>query len=231
MPETYFTVNLNIGRNSIRHITDPAFRASEARKAVKFFLAPSDGTVAISDSMIPDVLVTDSMSERYLEIEPPEFCVAPDFQPIIDDIERAYVLGLHFSALSAACVMIERLINAVRIGLHRFHPDTFPDLKEKGPIDNWKKNIDALVAWEYLQEDSFTGDLRSLWYTRSKYLHAGPLDELKADAARSVCIAYALLKKFLGFPDELFEITSGIACKNLSHPIVQVFYIPHLTKK
>lgn len=231
MPETFFTVNLNIGRNSIRHIADPEFRASEARKEVKLFLAPSDGAVAISDSMIPDVLVTDTMIERYLEIEPPEFCVAPDFQPIIDDIEHAYVLGLYFSAVSAACVMVERLINALRIGLHPFHRGTFPDIEGKGPIDNWKKNIDALVAWEYLPEDSFTADVRSLWFTRSKYLHAGPLDDLKNDAARSVRIAYALLKKFLGFPDELFEFTSGIACKDFSHPLVQVFYAPHMTTK
>lgn len=232
MPEYYFTVNLNLGRNSVRMIEDPVRRKAEARRHVKLFHAPPDGEGLISDGMVPDEFVSDSMIERYLEIWPPDFCIAPDFQKIVDEMERAYVLGLYFSAVSSACVMIERLVNLLRIELHRFHPDTQADLTGKGPTTNWKENIDALVEWGYLSDqDTITGDIRKLYFVRSKYLHAGPLDTIESDALEAIRAGYEMLKRFLGFPDHLFEITNQITWKDPTHPVFQAFYAPMIVVK
>lgn len=224
---SYYNIRINFTRNSVRHIADVALKRARARSDVKFFLAPADSTQAITAEMIADELVTDSMIDRYLGIEPPQTLVMPEFDTIVNEIERAYVFGLYFSALSAACVSIERTLNLLRIQLHPFHPGTATDLEGKGPIDNWKKNIDALVEWGYLQEDDSTGLLRAQYFIRSKYLHSGPLDELPADTLTSINVAYDLLKKTLAFPDSLFMFSNGgIRCKDPSHPLFIAFYKP-----
>jgi len=228
MPQFYWKVQLNLTRNSTRHMPEPV-RSIAARSHVKLFHAPRDGDDLISESMIPDVLVTDAMVQRYLEIEPPGFCVPPEFQTIIDEIERAYVFGHYFSALSAACVMIERLLNMLRIGLHPFHPGTAQSVLGKGPTPNWKENIDALVEWKYLDDaDTFTQQLRAHYFTRSKYLHSGPLTDLTTDTLTSIRLGYELLRRFLGFPPPLFKLGTGLECTDWSHPLAQAFYKQHI---
>lgn len=181
----------------------------------------------ITEASIADELVTDSMIDRYLIIEPPQTLVMPEFDTIVNEIERAYVFGLYFSALSAACVSIERTLNLLRINLHPFHPGTAKEIKGQGPIVNWKQNIDALVQWGYLQGDDSTGLLRKQYFIRSKYLHSGPLDELPADTLTSINVAYDLLKKTLAFPESLFTFSNGgIRCKDPSHPLFLAFYKP-----
>jgi hypothetical protein len=177
--------------------------------------------------MIPDYLVSESMIDRYLEITPPIMAIIPEFQEIIKEIERAYVRGDLFSALSAACVSMERVLNLARIKLHRYHPK-IKSLWGKGPIDNWGKNIDALKAWGYL-EQSFSDELQAIFKeVRCKYLHSDPVAELRRDALRSVNAAYRLLTIFLGFPDDLFRLTECIESTNTSDPRFVELYLPEL---
>lgn len=229
---SFYACRINFTRNAVRHITDEHDRREQAKKHVRFFHVTRDAHDGIiSEDVIPDEIVPDAMVDRYLSIEPPQMNVIPEFDPIIDEIERTYVLGLMFSATSAALVTTERLLNLLRIELHQFHPNTQQELQGQGPITNWKKNIDALVEWGYLKGEDFTERLRKLYRTRCKYLHAGPLAELDADAFTSVTMAYEFLNKFLGFPPELFNITNGIECKDPSHPLFITFYKPAIVTK
>ena len=84
-------------------------------------LVPDNNSDPISDSMVPDYFVTDDMVERFLEISPPTASIIPEFQEIINEIERSYVTGQFFSATSSANVAIERLLNFARIELHKYH--------------------------------------------------------------------------------------------------------------
>ena len=90
---------------------DETLRRSEARKHVRLFLAPKDANQPITDSMVPDYLVTESMLDRFLAINPPILRILSVFDPIIEEIEHTYVLGLFFAALSASVVTIERALN------------------------------------------------------------------------------------------------------------------------
>jgi len=77
----------------------PAFRKAAAMQEVKMFVVPKLIRQEISDTNIPDVLVSEEMAERYLEITPPVFSLIPDFQLVINEIEQSYVIGNDFSAL------------------------------------------------------------------------------------------------------------------------------------
>jgi hypothetical protein len=89
---------LNCTRNAILAMT-PAFRKAAAMQEVKMFVVPKLIRQEISDTNIPDVLVSEEMAERYLEITPPVFSLIPDFQLVINEIEQSYVIGNDFSAL------------------------------------------------------------------------------------------------------------------------------------
>jgi hypothetical protein len=135
------TVHLNTTRSGLESLP-PDARKLEARRDVKMLLLPPDAQIPISDSMVPDFRVTDSMIERFLEFRPPIAAVIPEFQLIINEIERAYVLGNLFSALSASSASIERLLNLARIQLHKYHP-IIKHLWRTGPSNDWDENIDA----------------------------------------------------------------------------------------
>jgi hypothetical protein len=193
------------------------------------FLVPRDSQLPILDNMIPDFLVTDSMIERFLEISPPIATVIPEFQQIIDEIDQAFVRGNLFSALSASCASIERVLNLARIQLHKYH-GVIKDLWGKRPSNAWDENVDALNRWGYLPDD-FAKELKWIFKNiRCKYLHSGEILDLPADTLSSVRAAYRILTIFLGFPEDLFCFSTGcIECLNPSDPRFKEFYLLRLT--
>jgi hypothetical protein len=88
------TALLNMYVNTLRNacrVGDETGRRAEARRTVKLFLA-SNAAMPTSDSMVPDYLVNGAMIDRFFAIEPPQFRGATQFDSIIEEIERAYVL-------------------------------------------------------------------------------------------------------------------------------------------
>jgi hypothetical protein len=194
------------------------------------FLVPGDSTQGVSDAMIPDYLVSESMVDRYLAVRPPIAAIMPEFQQVIDEIERSYVRGDLFSALSAACVSTERLLNLARIQLHRHHA-VIKELWGKGPSNDWDENIDALQRWGYL-DLGFSNELKWTFKNiRCRYLHSSAITDLPGDALRGITAAYRLLTIFLGFPDDLFRFTSGIECIKPADPRFIEFYASRIASE
>ena len=187
----------------------------------------------IFDTDISDKLVSEEMAERYLEITPPVFSLIPDFQVVINEIEQSYVIGNDFSALSASCVVIERLLNKARIDLHKHHKDkVIKELWDKGSTNEWYPNIDALKEWGYL-DDAFASELSDVYReVRCRYLHCGEIQNLRNDARRTVAAAYRLMTIFIGFPEDLFSWVGGSpVCKNENDPKFLEFYKPYMEDK
>jgi hypothetical protein len=223
---TFFTVHLNTTRTGLDSLT-PERRIDEVRRSVKMFILPRQPEGMMLDSMVPDHLVTQAMVERFLALTPPIASVIPEYQDIINEIEYTYVVGMFFSTVSASCVSTERLLNQARIELHRYHPK-IKELWGKGPSNAWAENIEALQTWGYI-DDEFGQELKALYTeVRCRYLHSGPINDLRADALRSARAAYRLLGIFLGFPEDLFRFTSRIECLNNQDPRFVAFYKPHL---
>jgi hypothetical protein len=217
-------VYLNTTRNGLR-IPDADQRRAQTVKVVKLFLAKNAST-GVSDSMVPDYLVDDLMIERFLAIEPPIRRSTVEFDSIIEEIERSYVLGLFFSALSASVVTIERMLNTARRALHPLSSPKIAKLWSKRSTKEWGPNIHALSTWRYISEDLAT-ELTSLYEVRCRYLHTGDISTLANDSLRSVNAAYRLLNELIGFPSRLFrDGTSGLECIAPFDPVVRIFYVP-----
>lgn len=231
------TMGYKVFLNCIRNDTlamPPVVRKTAAMKEVKMFVvskALRQGIFDI-DKNIPDALVSEEMAERFLEITPPVFSlIIPDYQSIADEIEQSYVIGNDFSALSASCVVIERLLNQARIALHRHHKKN-KKLWGKDSKNEWYPNIDALKEWSYLDE-AFASELSDIYKEiRCRYLHSGEIRNMRQDALRAVTAAYKLMKIFIGFPENLFSWINGSpACKNEADPRFLEFYKPYLQDK
>lgn len=223
---------LNLTRNPIL-VMPPVFRKAAAIKEVKMLVVPKALRQGIFDSDISDKLVSEEMAERYLEITPPLFSLIPDYHSIINEIEQSYVIGNDFSALSASCVVIERLLNQARITLHKHHKDkVVKKLWKKDSINEWYPNISALKEWGYL-DDAFASELSDIYRdVRCRYLHCGEILCLRHDALRTITAAYKLMIIFIGFPEDLFSWTGGSpACKNEADPRFLEFYKPYLQDK
>jgi hypothetical protein len=202
-------VYLNATRNACR-LGDEALRRSEARGAVEFLL-------------VSDAAITDSMIDRFLEIEPPVLRCTTKFDVIIEEVERAYVLGLFFAAVSSAVVSTERILNTARIELHKFVPEKVKELWNKSATNDWQPNIDALAKWKYISED-LAKELTEVYEVRCRYLHSGEISNLPADALRAIKAAYGLINELIGFPPKLFKLGSVIECIKPDDPLVKAFY-------
>ncbi|SRR6266545_1141616 len=213
----FYPVKLNMTRGSLHDLPEP-LAAATARGHVALLLRAFTGDV------------TDQAIARYREIDPPIAAIVPTFQGIIDEIELAYVAGLRFSAISAACVSIERLLNFVRAALQPFHLP-IKSLYGKGALNSWHPNIDALEGWGYL-DGLLATELRGLYDdVRNRYLHSGDIASMQCDAKRAVVAAYRSITAFLGFPRDLFAIGPGIECLNPQDPRFLAFYKPHLLER
>ncbi len=225
-----YKVFLNCGRNAFLDMPD-AIRKAEAMKEAKMFVVSKALKLkrGVFDFDIPDKLVSEEMAERYLEITPPVFSlIIPDYQSIADEIEQSYVIGNDFSALSASCVVIERLLNQARIALHRHHKKN-KKLWGKDSKNEWYPNIDALKEWGYLDDDVFASELSDIYKEiRCRYLHSGVIRNMRQDALRAITAAYKLMKIFIGFPEDLFD---GVTCKDEADPRFLAFYKPYLQGK
>jgi hypothetical protein len=220
-------VFINTGRNRVLAMP-VAVRKAAAMEEVKMLLVPQALRRAIWDREIPLSLVSEEMAERYLDITPPVlYLLVPDLHSVIQEIEQSYVIGNDFSAASASCVVIERLLNRARIDLHEHHK-VIKELWGKGATDGWGQNIKALREWNYL-DDSFASELSSIYHDiRCTYLHSGPIKSLREDARRAVNAAYKLMTMFIGFPEDLFELVGGgPKCKNENDPRFLKFYKPY----
>jgi len=213
-------VFVNTSRNACQ-FGDTAHRRAEARRTVKLLLVPRDAPM--SDNMVPDYLVTESMIDRFLEIEPPSMRATTEFDAIIEEIERTYVLGAFFSALSASVVTTERLLNKARIELHKLVTPKIKQLWGKAAKTDWQPNINALAQWRYLGED-LASELSAVYEIRCHYLHSGDIATVVPDSLRSIKATYRLLSELIGFPPRLFKVGSVIECIDPGDPLVQVFY-------
>src|SRR5713101_2013923 len=202
-----------------------------ARPSVKLLAVRGTSVVALVPENIPDSLVSDEAVARYLEIDPPWATpVLADFQEIVNEIEIAYVLGLYFAAISAACVSIERLLNLARIEMHPHQSPKIGALWGKGASNAWYENIDALRSWGYL-DDAFAGELKAIYEdVRNRYLHSGTIGDLRIAALRSIRAAYRLIGIFLAFPEDLFGFNEkgALHAKNVNDPRYKAFFAPNL---
>ena len=98
-------IHLNATRSGLDGLPEDR-RRQEAARSVRMFVLPRHPQFAMFDSMVPDILVTENMIDRFLQLDPPLASIIPEFQGIINEIEYSYVVGVFFATVSASCVTV-----------------------------------------------------------------------------------------------------------------------------
>ena len=99
---------------------------------------------------------SDAKFERWLSIPKPPISVVGEHTHLLEDIERAYVAGGLYSALTGACCLGERIFNQIILRTResfKGHPH-YKHVYRHGSINDWDLGIDTLKQWEVITDDT-----------------------------------------------------------------------------
>ena len=93
----------------------------------------------------------------------------------VAQIQRSFVVGAYYPALTGACALGERILNHLVILLRGDYRGTpqYKRVYSKASVDNWDLAIDTLQAWQVLLPESIAA-FRELRSIRARAIHFRP---------------------------------------------------------
>ena len=148
---------------------------------------------------------------------------------------NAFVHGLYYPALTAACALGERMLNHLIIDLRNEFANT-PEYEaaRKGSFANWKEARKILTAWNVFQTDEVDGKFRELSSLRHRSLHfnASAMMTVREDALKALHLLADIIRDQFGFArTQRWQIagTAGaffIKKDAETDPFVRRYYLP-----
>lgn len=92
---------------------------------------------------------------RWLAIPKPVLSVVDEHTFLLADIERSYVSGAQYSALTGACSLGERIFNHIILRVrdsYKGHPQ-YKHVYRSGSFNDWNLAIETLVQWNILDAE------------------------------------------------------------------------------
>lgn len=169
--------------------------------------------------------------QRYLEFNPPNFCVLTEYHLPLLQVQDSYVSGYDYTALTGACCLGERILNLLVIKLKHYHKQSnyYKRVNRNASIQHWDVAIDALSDWGVLKPDISNG-FKKLEKLRNASVHYGPLNDVRPRALSSLLFVTAITDELFGLrPDVFFNLPgeSYIRHDMVGDPLVREFFIPN----
>lgn len=177
----------------------------------------------------------DGKFDRWLSFPKPVLSVVHEHTELLEDIEKAYVGGALYSALTGACCLGERIFNQIIINIrddYRAHLQ-YKQVYRKGSINDWDLGIDTLKAWDVL-ETGTEKKYRRLAKIRNDSVHFQPKQQdLNAMAKESIELVNGIIDDIFGIrPGNKYvswcEVPGEMYLRKEyeTTPFVKAFYIP-----
>lgn len=140
---------------------------------------------------------------RWMSIPKSVISVIDEHTQLLEDIERAYITGSLYSALTGACCLGERIFNQI-IRRTRESYKAHPQYKRvnNDSINKWDLAIETLKKWDILEPDT-EKKYRQLAKLRNDSVHFQPKEQDIRAMAREA------IELINGIIDDLFGIRSG----------------------
>lgn len=149
---------------------------------------------------------------------------------------EAFLHGLYYPALTAACALGERMLNHLILDLRDDFQST-PDyeaIKDQKSFSNWGKVCTVLKNWDVFQTDAVESEFRSFSRLRHRSLHfnAAASATLREDALKAFAHLSAIIADQFGFARTqrwLIPGTAGaffIRRNSESDPFLKRYYLP-----
>ncbi len=156
----------------------------------------------------------------------------------LEQIEKAYVAGAFYSALTAACCFGERIFNEIiqRVGKEYGLVGGFGRLKEKNSHDNWGLCVSALFEWGVISDPEIVKKYLRLAKIRNDVVHfqKKPLD-FQQLSEESMVLIFEVTNHIFGIgphkKDTLiyFEVPGELYLRKSAEsvPFIRAFFLPH----
>jgi hypothetical protein len=123
--------------------------------------------------------------ERWFSIPKPSVSVVDEHTHLLEDIERAYVAGGLYAALTGACCLGERIFNQIILRIresYKSHPQ-YKYVFRSGSINDWNLGLDTLREWNILTEPT-ENMYRRLYKLRTEAVHFQDKDQILEPMAK-----------------------------------------------
>jgi hypothetical protein len=143
-------------------------------------------------------------ASRYLEFDPPNFCIISEYLDLLHAVADAYVHGDAYPALTGACSLGERIFNILILRLRKYYTthSSYRDIHNKDSFQDWEKAIDILSSWGII-DNEVEKKYRELAILRNQSIHFGNIQDTGS-------LALAALKTVMLITDKLFGLKRNI---------------------
>jgi hypothetical protein len=149
---------------------------------------------------------------------------------------NAFIQGLYYPALTAACALGERILNHLILDLRDdyAHTSEYQSVKRKQSFDNWRRACDVLSNWQIFQTDTVAEEFVSLMKLRHQSLHfnVASYKTLREDALQALRHLAEIIRSQFGFAGQHKWQIKGTAgqffikkeCE--TEPFMRRYYLP-----
>lgn len=136
--------------------------------------------------------------ENFIALESMPVSLIAFHNKFLHQIRDSFVVGGYYPALTAACVLGERILNRLILSLRDDYSTTpgYKKVYDKDSFDDWNVAINVLIEWNVLQPDAADG-FRNLMIVRNQAIHFKP-DVDKNDrelALKSIKLLHKVIEK------------------------------------
>ena len=168
--------------------------------------------------------------DRYIEVNPPNFMIVPDYIKTLNEIRDAYIFGNYYPALTGACYLGERILNILTIRLrdHFKKHRRYNWAKRHDLFTDWKPCIELLLDWNVLTYET-TQAFKDLEQIRHVSIHFDNLQDPESRTLRAVNLIFKITDNLFGVNKRNFFWAPGapyIRKDREEDPMIKEFILP-----
>jgi hypothetical protein len=171
--------------------------------------------------------------DRYFNFKPPDFVLITEFQPLLQEVEDAYVSGYLYPSLTGACCIGERILNLLLLRLRDYHKSSpsYKDIYRKQSFDDWTICIRVLREWNVIS-DELVEKFNELKDIRNQSVHFRNLPQLEDRALTALEFVMQITDALFGLRYDLLFLEGHFFIKKAKEndPLVREFYIPQCAR-
>ncbi len=180
-------------------------------------------------------LQIDEVVKNAVELGPKLMSLLAYHNSLHEQARRAFVAGLYYPALVAACALGERILNHLVLDLRDSYKSSahYKKVRRKESFDHWPSVVSILTDWGVLV-DGVGSEFLALGELRNRSIHFNPetYSSLRKDALAALRRINGIIAKQFGYfggQPWFIEITPGaqfLMRAYESNPFVRAYIIP-----
>lgn len=171
---------------------------------------------------------------RYLSFKPPSLGIVDEYLTLLQEIGHAYVFGLYYPSITAACCLGERILNTLILKLREYYKSSphYKNVYRKDSFDDWNNSIEILTDWQVIGSTEIKEKFEKLARIRHQVIHFNHLGDIEAQTKDVLILIHEIVRYFfeLGMRPDIYFWASGeiyVKKKVEQIPFIKEMILPH----